>query len=153
MRVTVIPSDKTIGVDGRFLEFDFTAAPGTAGPGIHAIQWHGGHGEMEFADKAEPNRILTAADYEAIVMPYALAWQAEAARLDSPPPPPAPEEIKAARIAEIRAELDNIDRRSVRPMRAIIRAPGTDEDRSVLAGLQARAEALREELAGLEEAE
>jgi hypothetical protein len=77
MRVTVIPIDKTIGVDGRFLRFAFSAAPG-----IHAIQWYGDHGELEYVGHKTPNRLLTEADYAAAVKPYVDAWEAEAARVE-----------------------------------------------------------------------
>ena len=59
-------------------------------------------------------------------------------------PPPGQAE---ARRAEIRAELAEIDRRSVRPLRA------EAEDRASLAGLEARARKLRDELAGAGEGE
>ena len=51
------------------------------------------------------------------------------------PPPPTDDEIAASRIMEIHAELDNIDRHSVRPLRAIIKGIGTDADTNRLAAL------------------
>jgi hypothetical protein len=42
MRVTVIPCDQTIIVDGAVLRFEFAAEEN-----IHAIQWHGDHGTVE----------------------------------------------------------------------------------------------------------
>lgn len=42
MRVTVIPEDQTIIVDGEALKFAFLADPH-----IHAIQWYGDHGTIE----------------------------------------------------------------------------------------------------------
>ena len=68
-------------------------------------------------------------------------------------PPPDPEELRQARRAEILAELAEIDRQSVRPLRAIAKGTATDEDQERLAGLEARAEELRAELAGLEDDE
>ncbi len=54
------------------------------------------------------------------------------------------------RAAEIAQEFAEIDRERIRPFAAIASGNATDEDRNRLAGLEARATALREELAGLE---
>jgi hypothetical protein len=64
-------------------------------------------------------------------------------------PPPTPEEIAAARKAEILARLAAIDADSVRPLRAIANGEGTDFDTQKLAALDAEAAGLRDELAGL----
>ena len=61
MRVTVIPSDNTIGVNGRFLAFGFAADPN-----VHAIQWYENYGEMEFVDGRQ-NRPLYLGTVEAVV--------------------------------------------------------------------------------------
>ena len=47
-------------------------------------------------------------------------------------------------------EFAEIDRERIRPLAAIASGNATDEDRNRLAGLEAKATALREELAGLE---
>lgn len=58
MRITIIPSDKTIIIDGeaRFnLEFDID-------PLIHAVQWYDTHGEIEYINSNEykpNNRYIT----------------------------------------------------------------------------------------------
>jgi hypothetical protein len=73
--------------------------------------------------------------------------------MEQPPPPPAPpspEELAQARIAAIKAELEEIDRQSIRPLRAIAKGVATDEDTDKLAELEGRAEGLRAELAELE---
>lgn len=70
MRVSVIPADTCIVLDGEALFFPF-AAP----DGLHALQWHGDHGEQEFAD-GRPNAPATAAD----VQPFVEAYAAEKAR-------------------------------------------------------------------------
>ena len=54
-----------------------------------------------------------------------------------------------ARISEIKAELQRLDFESVRPLRAINAGTDTAEDRDKLAGLDAEAETLRQELNGL----
>ena len=54
------------------------------------------------------------------------------------------------RAAEIAREFAEIDRERIRPLAAIASGSATGEDRDRLAELEARATALREELAGLE---
>lgn len=61
-----------------------------------------------------------------------------------------PEDLAAQRPAEISNALAEIDRLSVRPLRAIAKGPATPDDLDRLAGLEARARALRAELAELE---
>ena len=65
------------------------------------------------------------------------------------PPPPTQQELDKRRIAEIHARLDELDRQSVRPLRAIIKGTGTDVDTQTLAAKEAEAQKLREELMGL----
>lgn len=50
---------------------------------------------------------------------------------------------------ELKNRLDEIDRQAIRPLRAIAAGTATDEDRSVLAELEAQAEKIREEIAEL----
>jgi hypothetical protein len=143
MRVTIIPSDQTIGIDGRFLRFEFSAPAN-----VHAIQWLGDRGEMEFED-GTPNRPLTAADYEAEVKPFVDAWREEAERIDNPPPP-TEEEARAARVAEIKARLDKVDLALIRGLDSRDEGTATEEDEAKLAELRAEKRALRAELKTLE---
>ena len=53
------------------------------------------------------------------------------------------------RRKEILAELDEIDRESIRPLRAVADGMATDEDKNRLVKLEERAEALRQELKNL----
>lgn len=47
MRITVIPSDKRVVIDGvGYNEIDLSSLD----PSIHAIQWHGTYGEVEIKD-------------------------------------------------------------------------------------------------------
>lgn len=71
--------------------------------------------------------------------PYPEGWSAT-------PPEPTQEEKNAARIAEIKAELVQLDNESVRALRAILNEKGTDADKTKLAELEAQAEGLRAEL-------
>ena len=57
--------------------------------------------------------------------------------------------MAAERTEEILRRLDEIDSESIRPLRAKSDGTATDEDRSRLSGLEAEAQALREELAML----
>jgi hypothetical protein len=66
------------------------------------------------------------------------------------PPPPTAAEAARTRRAEIMAELDRIDRASLRPLRAIAKGVATEEDTTKLAELEARAGELRAELAELD---
>lgn len=59
------------------------------------------------------------------------------------PPAPTPEQLAAAARATIQAQLDEIDRKTIRPMRA----GETDK----VAALEAEAEALRKKLAKIKE--
>jgi len=64
--------------------------------------------------------------------------------------PPIPQEqLDAQRIGEIDARLKEIDVESVRPLRAINAGTDTQFDRDKLADLDAEAETLRTERAGL----
>lgn len=84
-RVTVIPEDKYIAVDGAGLIF-MTAFP--ADENIHAIQWKAGKGDMELKDPVELEdspgmhiRNMAFTDYE-VVRPFVEMFEAEQLRLE-----------------------------------------------------------------------
>lgn len=52
---------------------------------------------------------------------------------------------------ELKAQLDEIDKLAIRPLRAIAAGTATDEDRETLAELEKQAEEIRAELAELSE--
>ncbi len=54
MKVSIIPSDKTIIVDGQALIFDYDIDPT-----IHALQWDGDSGEIEYNDDGIANEQFT----------------------------------------------------------------------------------------------
>lgn len=56
---------------------------------------------------------------------------------------------KQQRISEIKQELDQIDLKSVRPVRAIQAGTGTVDDTAYLSQLESEAQVLRTELAGM----
>lgn len=48
MRVTIIPDDTLVMIDGELVEgVDMSTMPSE----IHAVQWYGDHGEIEFRDR------------------------------------------------------------------------------------------------------
>ena len=73
--VSVVPSDKLIIVDGEAIVFD---APFVAPENMHALQWNGTSGHIEWED--DYNWILGPEAYEEEVAPYVAIWQAEQAR-------------------------------------------------------------------------
>lgn len=74
--VTVVPVDNVILVNGSPLQFKYSPIEGHKQ--VHAIQWHGGKGAIEFTDYSGRD-----ADYETDVAPYVALWEAEKARLDA----------------------------------------------------------------------
>ena len=101
-RVTVVPADRLVMVDGEALHFD-VAAPAS----LHALQWTGEAGHTEWTDG--PNQPLAAADYDAQVAPFVALWQAERQRLDAEAAAAAAaynslENVRARKLAVIDAE-------------------------------------------------
>lgn len=84
MKLTVIPDDRLITKDGETLIFDYAVDAA-----IHAIQWDGSQGEIEYKDRTRFNETFTDL---ALVQPYVDAFEAE--RLARIPPPPTTEEIR-----------------------------------------------------------
>lgn len=58
--------------------------------------------------------------------------------------------LNRLRAAEIKRRFTAIDRERIRPLAAVVAGTGTDEDRDKLARLEQEAQALRDELTGLE---
>ena len=58
-------------------------------------------------------------------------------------------ELDTERKFEILSELNHLDAKSARPMRAVLADTATDEDKDTLAEIEDKAKKLREELAGL----
>lgn len=74
MKISIIPADKTIVIDGVALVFDFPIFSTK----VHAIQWNGTSGNIEYTKGA-----ATWFDNIAIVEPFIEAYNAEKARLDA----------------------------------------------------------------------
>lgn len=79
--VTIIPSIGLIVVEGRPIELTFEAPAN-----IHAVQWSGQQGHIEFND-GRSNKPLTIDDYDLHVSRFVALWEAEAALLDACPGP------------------------------------------------------------------
>lgn len=74
MQVSIIPADKTIVIDGKALVFDFSVWSQK----IHAIQWNGVSGTIEFTQGA-----AQWFDNFALIEDLVQAYLAEKARLEA----------------------------------------------------------------------
>lgn len=93
MRLTIIPSDKVVIIDGIALHnLDFTIAND-----IHAIQWYEDHGEVEYTDGSPNEAIDDISLYQSVIDVY----NTEKARFEA-------EAIEAAKLTwdKIEAEID-----------------------------------------------
>ena len=110
-RVTVVPADRLVIVDGQALTFNFNA-PGR----MHALQWDGKQGHIEwlgYGHEPPRNEPLAADSYAGQVAPYVELWKEEKARLEQ-----AAAEAEAARLAEYNSEEARFERlRSERDQR------------------------------------
>lgn len=110
-RVTVVPADRLVIVDGLALTFDFNAPER-----MHALQWDGKQGHIEWlgsGDEPPHNEPLAADSYAGQVAPYVELWKEEKARLEQ-----AAAEAEAARLAEYNSEEARFERlRSERDQR------------------------------------
>lgn len=71
MRVSIIPVDETIIIDGKSIKFDYSISDD-----IHAIQWKETEGEIEYKDINKPNEKITDfSDYQYLVGLYNLEAQ------------------------------------------------------------------------------
>ena len=65
MKVSIIPSDKTIIVDGQALTFDYDIDPT-----IHALQWDGNSGEIEYNDGIANEQFTDSTLVDSLVSAY-----------------------------------------------------------------------------------
>ena len=100
-RVTIIPYDHVVIVDGAPLRFSFDATAN-----LHALQWHNGQGEMEFTDN--DNQQFTEKEYAENVAPYVEAWEKEKARLDAEAEKRVEEAKSPERLAEAIRQERNV---------------------------------------------
>lgn len=96
MRFTIVPADGLVGVDGTFYQVAMTGID----PAIHAVQYSGASGEIEFIDKTTANQAFEdVSAFQALID----RWQAAHDAATAPPAPLTLTEIKALKIAEIDA--------------------------------------------------
>ena len=59
MRLTIIPSDRTVYIDGEYYsDIDMSWVPQINGVVVHAVQWYGDHGSVELVTQ-DPNIEIT----------------------------------------------------------------------------------------------
>ena len=90
MRVTIIADDGKVGVDGVFRVVDLS----TLDANIHAVQWDGAAGHVEFKDGESNEAIDDLSPFQSFID----AWAAAAS------PPPTLDELKGVKRAEFKAE-------------------------------------------------
>jgi hypothetical protein len=93
MRLTIVADDNAVGIDGKFFSpLDLSRLD----PSIHAVQWYGDYGEVEFRPRREGGVLITPSNVLITdIAPYQFAvdmWNAAKA-VDEvhPPADPAPE--------------------------------------------------------------
>jgi hypothetical protein len=100
MRLTIIPSDNMISMDGRVLEFSFDAPSD-----LHAIQWYDDNTGDVATDGGRQSRNATLDD----VTPYVNLFNAEAQRLENiEVPPPTYAALRAAEYPPIEDYIDGV---------------------------------------------
>jgi hypothetical protein len=93
MRLTIIPSDNLVGVDGKFLNgLDLTSCGIPAN--IHAIQWYETEGEVEFVDN--PDRTKPQNEIVSLLPDWANACVAVYKAYVPPAPPVIPASAQPA---------------------------------------------------------
>jgi hypothetical protein len=87
MRLTIVADDKCVGIDGEY--FSSLNLP-LLDPTIHAVQWYGTHGEVEYKTQLQNGSLVKPANAVITdIAPYQFAvaaWNAAKAA-------PAPDEI------------------------------------------------------------
>lgn len=125
MRVTIVPDDNCVIADGDAL----SGLTLPASPNIHAIQWYGTYGIIEY--KAGGAEQFTD---PAVIQPYLDVWQARRDEIDNPPPPPVPT------LAEAKAGAERVIDAAASAARARFISSGVGQDAVyVVKGQQAEA--------------
>lgn len=95
MKLTIIVDDKRVGVDGVFYDLvDFPALD----PSIHAVQWYGEYGEIEYKTRFDggklvrPENLLITdiSDYANFVSAWTVVHEEELMRFATPVDSPTP---------------------------------------------------------------
>ena len=95
MQLTIIRDDNVVLVDGRALPVDLGMLPAN----LHAVQWDGASGHIEYNDGTLNKQLTDIAPYAAVVA----AWTAARDAADAPPPEPTAQERRAALLSVISA--------------------------------------------------
>lgn len=68
MRLTIIKEDKTVYINGEsYSGIDLSWIPTFDGKEVHAVQWHGDHGHVEFTDDSDNMKITELGIFERAV--------------------------------------------------------------------------------------
>lgn len=103
MRLTIIPEDSTVIINGRRFDIDCSALDST----IHAVQWDGERGHIEYKYTAGGIKpINTSITDVELFAPQVAAWEAAKALWDVQPPAPAAPALDEARAASMKAVND-----------------------------------------------
>lgn len=104
-RFTIIPEDKYVSVDGiGFVPVEFTIDAD-----IHAVQWYGTHGEIEYKGHKQPNRVFTDyTEFQSILDAYKEAIK------PIPPIEPTLDELKVTALSSIKKQLAESDYRALK---------------------------------------
>lgn len=101
MKLTIIPEDMTVIIDGERFGINCQEL---VDQGVHAVQWSGSTGHIEFKDAADGNKPANQVigDIERF-QPIIDAWHAAKAMRDTPVPPESPslDEAKVIALAAI----------------------------------------------------
>lgn len=98
MRLTIIKDDGVVFKDRRALEIDLSDFPAN----IHAIQWDGVAGHVEYNDGKPNAKITDLVSFQTWID----RWQAAADAEDAPPPPDPPEVAKEKQKKVIELQRD-----------------------------------------------
>jgi hypothetical protein len=97
-KITIIPSDGVVGVDGEFREIDMSGVAAD----IHAIQFNNGAGHIEYVNASKPNQTINSISYYQFLLDR---WTAAAPQPGPEPGPPSIVSMRQARLALLQAGL------------------------------------------------
>jgi|GEM_PF-1321082 len=99
MKLTIIPDDQTVTIDGERFAID---CADLVAQRIHAVQWDGVRGHIEFRDADDGNKPANELiESVARFQPLIDAWH-DAKGIKENPPPPAPLSLEAAKASALR---------------------------------------------------
>lgn len=103
MRVTIIPSDGFVSVDGvGYQDLDLSSVDSS----IHAVQFNGANGWIEYVDAPDGKPENEPINSIAAFQPAIDVWQQAYDEAHKPPMPPTPEQIKESIIYQTQVRLD-----------------------------------------------